>query len=275
MTMKKQVYVPLLTYPDAAKETLLDNAVELARNLGATLCATVIDVSIPPITNPWPVFLDTDDMVRRAEWSSRQEGEALARALQKRCGEANVASSIRSITVAQPEILDVATEEARLHDVTLAQSAPQFAPLAEALIFGAGRPVILYPDRPCSGRIDHVAIAWDGGRAAARALADANCFIEAATRVSVLCAPDEKPIDHNAAEKLVASLGLRGITAELHILQTEARPIGDALQFKAVELRADLLVMGGFGHSRLREFVLGGATSAVLSNAVLPVLMSH
>jgi len=273
--VKKHIYVPLLTYPDAARETLLDNAVELARNLDATLCATIIDVSIPPITNPWPVFLDTEDMVRRAERASRNEGEALSRMLQKRCGEANVPSEIKSMTVSQPDIVDTATVEARLFDMILAQSAVQFAPLAEALIFGAGRPVILYPDRPCSGRIEHVAIAWDGSRAAARAVADAMFHIENASRVSVISVADEKPIDTGAADKLAESLRLRGITAETHIVLAQARPIGDALQFKAVELKADLLVMGGFGHSRLREFVLGGATSDVLSNAMLPILMSH
>ena len=271
----KQIYLPLLTYPDAAKESLLDNAVELATNLGAMLRATIIDVAIPPITNPWPVLLDTDDMIRRAERTSRREGELLARALKKRCDDANLASEIGSIVVEQPRITDVAAEEARLYDVTLAQSAGQFAPLAEALIFGAGRPVILYPERACSGRIDHVAIAWDGSRAAARAVADANCFIEGANKASIICAPQEKPIDLDRAGKLASSLELRGMTAEVHVLQAQDRSIGEAIQSKAVELKADLLVMGGFGHSRLREFVLGGVTADVLSNAKLPVLMSH
>lgn len=275
MTVKKRVYVPLLTYPDASREALVDNAVELARNLGAVVCATIIDVSIPPITNPWPVFLDTDDMVQRAERKSRQEGEALARVLRKRCGEAKVASEIRSITVTQPDVIDVLTEEARLHDVILAQSATQFAALAEALIFGAGHPVILYPDRPCAGRIDHVAIAWDGSRAAAGALGDAGSFLETASKVSIISVVDEKPIDKNAATDLAAKFALSGVAADVHVVEALGRSIGDAIQFKAVELRADLLVMGGFGHSRLREFVLGGATSDVLSNAMLPVLMSH
>jgi nucleotide-binding universal stress UspA family protein len=275
MAMMKQIYLPLLTYPDAAKESLLDNAVELATNLGATLHATIIDVSIPPITNPWPILLDTDDMIRRAERTSRREGEGLARALKRRCDDANLSSEIASIVVEQPKITDVAAEEARLYDVTLTQSASQFASLAEALIFGAGRPVILFPDRSCSGRIDHVAIAWDGSRAAARAVADANCFIEGANKASIICAPHEKPIDLDAAGKLAASLGRRGMTAEVHVLQAQARSIGEAIQARAVELKADLLVMGGFGHSRLREFVLGGVTADVLSNAMLPVLMSH
>jgi nucleotide-binding universal stress UspA family protein len=273
LTMKRRIYLPLLTYPDPAGETLLDNAVELARNLDAILCATILDVTIPPITNPWPVFLDTEDMVRRAEQKSRQEGEAFTRVLQKRCSEANVQLEIKSVTVSQPDVIDSAIAEARLFNVVLAQSAAQFATLAEALIFGAGRPVILYPERPCPGRIDHVAIAWDGGRAAARALADASCFIDSADRISVI-GVREKPIDRNVGT-LLDALTARGANAIAEIFDAGDMTIGHAIQAKAVELRADLLVMGGYGHSRLREFVLGGATADVLSNAMLPVLISH
>lgn len=271
--MKKRIYVPLLTYPDASKESLLDNAVEFARNLDAILCATIIDVSIPPISNPWPVLLDTDEMVRRAERASRQEGEAFARVLGKRCSEANVQSEIKSITVSQPDVIDTATTEARLFDMTLAQSVAQFAPLAEALIFAAGRPIILYPDRPCSGRIDHVAIAWDGSRAAARALADASCFVEGANRISII-GVREKPIDRDVGTLLDALIA-RGANAVAEVFGASDMTIGRAIQSKAVELRADLLVMGGYGHSRLREFVLGGATADVLANTMLPTLMSH
>lgn len=65
------------------------------------------------------------------------------------------------------------------------------------------------------------------------------------------------------------------ILAEAIRVRSRGEPVGEVLQTKAFELRADLLVMGGFGHSRLREFVLGGATEAVLTNISLPVLLSH
>jgi nucleotide-binding universal stress UspA family protein len=273
--MKQRLYLPLLTYPDVYSETMLGNAVNLAKNLDATLYATVIDVSIPPIVNPWPIFLDTDKMVREAERRSRQQGAAVAEAIRKRCIEAEVALEIETTTVSQPDVIDFATEQARLYDAVLAQSGVQSAALAEALIFGAGRPVILYPDQICSGRIDHAAIAWDGSRAAARALADAAFLIDGASLVSVISAVDEKPIDQNAARRLADALASRGLKVETSVFQASGRSIGDVIQAKAQELRADLLVMGGYGHSRLREFVLGGATADVLSNTMLPVLMSH
>ena len=273
--MKKRLFLPLLTYPDSSSETILENAVSLASNLDAVLCANIFDVSIPPIVNPWPLFLDTDEMIQKAERQSRQKGEALEGALRKRCADAGVVLEIETSTVSQPDAVDFATEQARLYDVTLAQSGAPFAAIAEALIFGAGRPVILYPERICSGRIEHVAVAWDGSRAAARALADAAFLIDDALRVSVLSVLGEKAIDQNAASQLADVFISQGVKADAFAFQASEGSIGAAIQSKAQELRADLLVMGGYGHSRLREFVLGGATADVLSKPMLPVLMSH
>ena len=273
--MKNSLYLPLLTFPDAFTETVLANAVDLANNLDATIHATVVDVTIPPIINPWPVFLNTDQMIQQAESKSRRQGEVVADALRKRCGEARVAINLETVSVVQPDAIDVVVKGARLHDLVLTQAKPEFAALTEALIFGAGRPIILYPDRMFSGRVEHVAIAWDGSRAAARALADAAFFIDRAARISVICVTGEKPLDENAAKVLVSTLRSKDVNAELCMVQVVGKSIGDEIQSQAQELRADLLVMGGYGHSRLREFVLGGATSDVLSNTKLPILVSH
>lgn len=273
--MKLSLYLPLLTFPDAFTETVLANAVDLANNLDASLHATIVDVSIPPIINPWPIFLDTDQMIQQAESKSRRQGEILADALRRRCVETGIAIDIKTVRVAQPDAITEVVEDARVHDLVLTQSKPEFAALTEALIFEAGRPVILYPDQVFSGRIEHVAIAWDSSRAAARALADAAIFIGQATRVSVICVMGEKPLEENAAKVLVSTLRSKGVNAELYLVPGIEKSIGEAIQSHARELRADMLVMGGYGHSRLREFVLGAATSDVLSNTKLPVLVSH
>lgn len=273
--MKQHLYLPLLTYPDAHSATALENAVHLAENLGADLHATVLNVSIPRIVNPLLVLLNTDQMVAEAERRSRQQGQAIEGALRKRCTEAGVAVEIETATVSQLEAIDHVTEKARLYDLTLAQSGTSFAAFNEALIFGAGRPVLLYPDRICAGNFEHVAIAWDGSRSAARAVADAAFLIGRASRVSVISAMDEKSIDRNAAKLLSDVLVSRGVNAEGSVFSAAGRPIGTAIQGEARELGVDLLVMGGYGHSRLREFVLGGATADVISNTMLPVLISH
>jgi nucleotide-binding universal stress UspA family protein len=95
-------------------------------------------------------------------------------------------------------------------------------------------------------------------------------------RVSVLSVTDEKPFEHDdACERLAVVLRDRGIAAEGHALRAEDCPIGVTLQERAIELGAQLLAMGGYGHSLVREFVLGGATKDVLNDLRLPVLLSH
>lgn len=274
--MKNQFLLPLMSYPDHAPDALIANAVDLARNRGALLHAVAIEVNIPPIVNPWSsLLIDTERMVREAEHASRVQAERLLHLLQHQCAAAGVALESERLVISQPEVTDAVAQIARHYDLTLLPSAPQFRPLSEAVIFGSGRPAILYPDNEVSGRVEHVAIAWDGSRAAARALADAWAFVDAAARVSIVYALDDKPEAKDPGKRIFDSLLARGVKAEAHAVNIFEEPIGDVLQSRAVELEADLLVMGGYGHSRMREFVLGGATAHVLDRPQLPILMSH
>lgn len=272
--MKRRFYVPLLTYPDQPAEVFLENVVDLAANCNAVLHSTVFDVSIPSIATPWPTFIDTTEMVRQAEEQSREAGKTLAAALRNRCSETSLDCEIVSNIIVQPDVWAVAVKEARLHDLTVIQSGLPFSTFAETLVFETGRPVMLYPETHCTGRFDHVAIAWDGSRASTRALADAQFLLAKTKRITVIYAPENKPDLSSAARNLGDALSARGLDVETASVSREGY-IGDLLQFEAIELGADLLVMGGYGHSRFREFVLGGATDDVLSKTRLPVLMSH
>jgi nucleotide-binding universal stress UspA family protein len=87
---------------------------------------------------------------------------------------------------------------------------------------------------------------------------------------------DEKPLDDkNIADRLARGLGKRGLPAEAVSIRAEDNPIGISLQEHALKHGADLLVMGAYGHSAVRDFVLGGATEDVLDDLRLPVLCSH
>jgi len=111
---------------------------------------------------------------------------------------------------------------------------------------------------------------------AARAAADAIPFLQRASKVSVLTVVDEKPLtDRDIGQRLASSLVKKGIAADAFSIGAEACPIGVSLQDHAIKHGADLLVMGGYGHSVVREFVLGGATRDVLGDLRLPVLLSH
>jgi nucleotide-binding universal stress UspA family protein len=143
-------------------------------------------------------------------------------------------------------------------------------------VFGAGVPVILVPPSTAASSIDHIAVAWDGSRVAARALCDALPLLAAGGRVSVVTVQGEKSLSGSSmAQTLTASLERRGYTANTVNITLEGRTIAKALQDAALSEGAQLLAMGGFGHSRLRDFILGGATKGVLSDLRMAVLLSH
>ncbi|WP_292447521.1 universal stress protein [Mesorhizobium sp.] len=101
-------------------------------------------------------------------------------------------------------------------------------------------------------------------------------FLERASKVTVLTVVGEKPLmAENGAERLAAGLTKRGLIAEATPISTEDYPVGIGLQVHAIARGASLLVMGGYGHSVVRDFVLGGATEDVLDDLRLPVLFSH
>ncbi len=147
---------------------------------------------------------------------------------------------------------------------------------AEAVVFGSGRPTILLPELSEVVTLDHVAIAWDGSRVAARAVADAGFLLRRVSRISVITVLDEKPLAENdAGERLAGMLRERGLNAQSVSINAQDCPIAETLQKAAIEKGAGLLVMGGYGHSRIRDFVLGGATEGVLSDLSMPILLSH
>ena len=125
---------------------------------------------------------------------------------------------------------------------------------------------------------DHVMIAWNGTREAARALFDAMFIIERADAVTVIEVDSPggagAPPSH-LAEDVVAALKRRGVEAEAEPTVTDGTPVADIILSRAADLTADLIVMGAYGHSRLRELVLGGVSRSFLQEMTVPVLMSH
>jgi nucleotide-binding universal stress UspA family protein len=123
-------------------------------------------------------------------------------------------------------------------------------------------------------------VAWDGSREAARALADALPFLIRARQVTVACLDPSASVrgaDAPARDRLVAYLHRHGVTARLESdnVGDEDLAVGDWLLSRVADLGGDLIVMGGYGHPRWRERVLGGATRMLLARMTVPVLMSH
>ncbi|MCL6252094.1 universal stress protein [Altererythrobacter sp. KTW20L] len=172
-------------------------------------------------------------------------------------------------------------DRARLHDLVICSSSKEGMLserlVCEGLLFDAGRPLLLVPHGHAGGySARKIAVAWDNSRGAARALGDALALLPGIEEVVFLVIGDEKSIDTGIApEDLCASVARHGIKATVEHRSKGSRWIGDALQEEARDAGADMLVMGAHGHSRLREFLLGGATLDVLNVLRLPVLMAN
>ena len=150
--------------------------------------------------------------------------------------------------------------------------------MLSSIIFGSGRPVLILPRRDSHREfaLKTVVIAWDGSRPAARAVADALPILERAKEVRVLTVLNEKELSgESPAAELAGYLERRGIVARPDCIDAAGRRIGEILNSYLTSNQADLLVMGAYGHSRLREFILGGATRSMLLKSPLPVLLSH
>lgn len=278
--MKPQAFVPLITYPESNSDALGAHAAAVASIVGAGIHALAINASIPNVSNALSrLLLDTPELIRQAETASRRRGDQLIAVLKEKAAAAGVDFTEEALSAPLPAMTDVAADHARYYDLSLVgweagNSTAQAT--AEAVVFGSGRPTILLPESAEVSSFDHIAIAWDGSRVAARAVADAQAFLKRAGRVSVLTVVDEKPLKQKAAEERLASaLRQRGVNAQAAAIKGQGRPIAETLQQTAIERDCQLLVMGGYGHSRLRDFVLGGATQGVLFNLLLPVLLSH
>lgn len=279
MSPKRLAYMPLMTYPDSAPDTSVEAATEFAYALDCDLYVTTFAVRIRRVSTPIAgLLLNMPQLIRGTEENSRTRCGDLHSLVQK---SADARFKIHCATKESElgSTGDAATEEARYFDIALlpwSKEAVSVSNLTQTVVFGSGRPSILVPPNTRSKSIKHVAIAWDASRVAARAVADLMPLLASDCRVTVLTVRDEKPLPgKDIAEALSASLMQRGFVAEPRHVALAGRTVAEALQEAAVETGADLLAMGGFGHSRARDFILGGATKGVFADLRLPVLLSH
>jgi nucleotide-binding universal stress UspA family protein len=183
-------------------------------------------------------------------------------------------------------LADVVERTSRLADLVIfAEAKPEDSSTAmvtiEAALVNAGRPVLVVPQDLKSVEVARsVAIAWDGSVEAAHAVSAALSFLTLASKVSIFTVRTgpQQPGGTGPASAgvmLTDYLVMHGVHAAEHILEPQGRSVGQVLLDAAVDAEAGLLVMGGYGHSRLREFILGGTTRHIVTHAKLPVLMSH
>jgi nucleotide-binding universal stress UspA family protein len=149
--------------------------------------------------------------------------------------------------------------------------------LIEGALFGSGRPVIVVPHIQKGGlKLDRVAVCWDGSRPAARAIADAIPFLTRAKSIEVVVVTGERDKSGEiTGANMRRHLARHGVNVEIKRLPAGNVGVQSAILAHAADTGADFMVLGGYGHSRLREFILGGVTRSILGSMAVPVLMSH
>ena len=144
----------------------------------------------------------------------------------------------------------------------------------EGALIDSGRPLLIPAATPLAALPDTVAIAWKPSAQAARALTGAAPFLDIAKQIVILTVAEDQRAPEEDADRLMAALRWRGVPVSFRHLQPDTHGAPETLLSAAAEHTA-LLVMGGYGRSRLREWIFGGFTLHVLQGAAVPVLMAH
>jgi nucleotide-binding universal stress UspA family protein len=275
----KDIVLHLPPVPDYAVGPGARFALALAAAHEAHVTALIysIDVAVP-MTGPG--FVPGAPVIPPLE-NDRSDAEATASAF----AEAARVQGVPCETVIERNaafgIGQSLADYARVRDMAVMDAEPRDSAgrrfLIEAALFDSGRPLLLVPKGTKGQTPQRAVVAWDASSSAARAVNDAMPFLKRCERVVVASVSDDKELrlDQSGIE-LTKHLARHGIAADFAAVSREGRSVGVALAQTATDHGAELLVMGGFAHSRLRGLVLGSATREIVNHGfAMPVLLSH
>lgn len=155
------------------------------------------------------------------------------------------------------------------------EGAPVAFDVLETALMTTGRPILITPSQPATQMVETVVIGWKNHREAARAVAAAQPIIALARRVIVMTVDEEGAADHASCERLCHALRWHNRQIEMQRIESRGRAPADAMLDAAGIAGAGILIVGGYGHGRLREMVFGGFTRRLLEGADIPILMAH
>jgi nucleotide-binding universal stress UspA family protein len=174
-------------------------------------------------------------------------------------------------------LLNETLDEARYHDLTVMGRDQELSPeRIISVLVQSGRPLLLAPEKPVDVIGRKVAIAWKATAESARALTAASPILSRAGGVAILSVSEDKAgddADRQSAEHLAQQLAWRGIKSDVRMCYSPRASTSQALLDMAYDCEADLLVMGAYGHSRMKEFIFGGVTRDLLKASALPLFM--
>jgi nucleotide-binding universal stress UspA family protein len=273
------IHLHLTSYPSPTSTGAIDYACALAKLLEARLEVSSSHLAIKPPGN-WLAGAMMGKIARELETTVAKTTEALEAHLRAEALAATVEATLTPVVEHWPAGAEDCSWRGRVSDVCVLGLPPLGADGRfgiEDWLFGSGRPCLLYPDKSKQTlSLAHVLVCWDFSKSAARAVVDALPLLQNAGRVHVAVFRGEKDLPvQDAGSPLKTFLAAHGVRCEVDDIQIGDQTIGAAVLEYAATTDVDLLVMGAFGHSRMREFLLGGATREILDRSAIPLLMSH
>lgn len=282
------MYREILVYTstgDTARR-MNEYAADFASTLKARLAGLVVDVDFVDYSTIESAITDSQkasavEVLLKQRSQSHDAAHRVGTSFEQKARQHRVLHDIYYKTCVPAEIPDMVTEIARLYDCALLPSVEEVGgfqvPIIEEVLFGSGRPLIVLPtDHDVVCALGHVVVAWDGSRPATRAVHDALPILREATAVDVLTITEEKPLERiPSGQDLVHHLKAHDIGARYEEVHFRGKSVGEQIMNEALQRGAGLLVMGAYGHSRVKQIVFGGATRTVLKGPRLPVLLSY
>jgi nucleotide-binding universal stress UspA family protein len=268
------VHLPTASVADR----LLDVAAPLAKAHGATLIGVHVIPAVVVYADA-TVSMSTEFIVAQQQ-AFQEDAKAAEVAFRTRADAEAVAYEWTTIDSGDEPTMRAAATLCNVADLAVAAQYNDNIPAAsgytpDELVLGAGRPVLIVPNGVAARAIGkRVVVAWNGSREAARAVYDTLPLLQSDAELRLLVV--DSPRGDSTLANLVRALARRGLKPlPLTVSKSDGRSTGEEILKCAAEFGADLLALGCFGHSRLRETVFGGATTHILRNMTLPVLMAH
>lgn len=268
---------------EAVSPTVLAAATILAERHGAHL----IGVHIQP---PMDLFVSAEvpipvDVTRRLAEQQRQHESTIKNLFDQKTRSQLYPSEWRSVDAGLSSVVDTLVEQVNTSDLLVISNSEgdvsnsYFRSLPEHVLMACGRPVLVVPKGdPVQRTGERIFVAWDGRRESTRALFGALPVLRRASMARLHRINQPHQDRHHVVgttEELANTLARHGVNIEVCHSDAHKSEIGDELLAYANDMDADMMVMGCYGHSPLREFILGGTTRHVLANTKLPVLMSN
>jgi nucleotide-binding universal stress UspA family protein len=261
-----------------------DPAGEYAVSLGELFEAHVLGVAVsyePVIPGTVMGGIPPEIIESQRAESNTKARTAIAR-FEQAAKRAGISSETRTISASISGAADQIGRIGRRFDLVVVGQPVQQKSMPdeivdEGVLFESGRPVIFVPFIHKGGvTLERIIVCWNGSRVAARAVADSLPLLKKATHVEIVIISD-KPgkQDELPGADLGAHLARHGFKVDVKRITSPELDVASTILSYAADSGADMIIMGGYGHSRLREFVLGGATRAMFESMTVPVLMSH